>query len=247
MHGKPHLTPALILRAYAEGIFPMAEHRDDDDLFWVSPELRGIIPLDGFHLPRRLARTVKSDRFAVTADVAFADVMRACAEPTPQRAESWINDEILRLYTALHAAGHAHSIECWRDGKLAGGLYGVKLGGAFFGESMFSRERDASKVALVHLVARMIRGGFSLLDTQFLTAHLAHFGAIEIPRANYQILLARAIAHEAEFYWPASSGNSGIASSAPALGDTGLASVFAGATLATTPGSLVLQFITQTS
>ncbi|HEY4124469.1 MAG TPA: leucyl/phenylalanyl-tRNA--protein transferase [Rhizomicrobium sp.] len=247
MHGRSNLTPALLLRAYAEGIFPMAEGRDDDELFWVSPEKRGIIPLDAFHLPRRLARTVRSDRFAVTADAAFADVMQACAAPTPERPESWINDEILRLYTALHAAGHAHSIECWRDGKMVGGLYGVKLGAAFFGESMFSRESDASKVALVHLVARLIRGGFSLLDTQFLTAHLARFGTIEIPRADYQVLLARAIAHEAEFYWPASSGNSGISSSAPALGETGLASVFAGATLATTPGSLVLQLITQTS
>lgn len=199
MHGQPILTPALLLRAYAEGIFPMAEQRGEPELFWVSPEMRGIIPLDGFHVPKRLARTVKSGRFAVTADNAFADVMRACAEPTPDRPESWINDEILRLYTALHAAGHAHSIECWRDGKLAGGLYGVKLGGAFFGESMFTRERDASKVALVHLVARLKRGGFSLLDTQFLTAHLARFGTIEIPRALYHELLARAISHEAEF------------------------------------------------
>jgi leucyl/phenylalanyl-tRNA--protein transferase len=199
MHGQPILTPALLLRAYAEGIFPMAEQRGDPELFWVSPEMRGIVPLDGFHVPKRLARTVKSERFEVTADLAFADVMRACAEPTPDRPESWINDEILRLYTALHAAGHAHSVECWREGKLVGGLYGVKLGGAFFGESMFTRERDASKVALVHLVARLRRGGFSLLDTQFLTAHLARFGTIEIPRAQYHDLLARAISHDAEF------------------------------------------------
>jgi leucyl/phenylalanyl-tRNA--protein transferase len=199
MHGQPILTPTILLRAYAEGIFPMAERRGDSDLFWVSPEMRGIIPLDAFHIPRRLARTVRSDRFKVTADMAFADVMRACAEPAPDRPESWINDEILRLYTALHAAGHAHSIECWRDGKLVGGLYGVKLGGAFFGESMFTRERDASKVALVHLVARLRRGGFSLLDTQFLTAHLVRFGTIEIPRAQYHDLLARAISHDAEF------------------------------------------------
>lgn len=247
MHGQPILTPAILLRAYAEGIFPMAERRGDPELFWVSPEMRGIIPLDAFHVPQRLARTVKSDRFAVTADMAFADVMRACAEPTPDRPESWINDEIVRLYTALHAAGHAHSIECWRDGRLVGGLYGVKLGAAFFGESMFTRERDASKVALVHLVARLRRGGFALLDTQFLTAHLARFGAIEIPRAQYHALLARAISHEAEFYWPAPSGNSGIASSAPASGETGLASFLSGETLATTPGSLVLQWITQTS
>jgi leucyl/phenylalanyl-tRNA--protein transferase len=247
MHGQPILTPAILLRAYAEGIFPMAERRGDPELFWVSPEMRGIVPLDAFHVPKRLARTVKSDRFAVTADMAFADVMRACAEPTPDRPESWINDEIVRLYTALHAAGHAHSIECWRDGRLVGGLYGVKLGAAFFGESMFTRERDASKVALVHLVARLRRGGFSLLDTQFLTAHLARFGTIEIPRAQYHTLLARAISHEAEFYWPAPSGNSGIASSAPASGETGLASFLSGDTLATTPGSLVLQWITQTS
>jgi leucyl/phenylalanyl-tRNA--protein transferase len=247
MHGQPILTPGILLRAYAEGIFPMAERRGDPELFWVSPEMRGIVPLDAFHVPKRLARTVKSDRFAVTADMAFADVMRACAEPTPDRPESWINDEIVRLYTALHAAGHAHSIECWRDGRLVGGLYGVKLGAAFFGESMFTRERDASKVALVHLVARLRRGGFSLLDTQFLTAHLARFGTIEIPRAQYHTLLARAISHEAEFYWPAPSGNSGIASSAPASGETGLASFLSGETLATTPGSLVLQWITQTS
>jgi leucyl/phenylalanyl-tRNA--protein transferase len=247
MHGEPILTPALVLRAYAEGIFPMAERRSDDALFWVSPDRRGIIPLDDFHIPRRLARTVRSDRFAVTADAAFAEVMGACAEPAPDRPESWINDEILRIYIALHAAGHAHSIECWRDGELAGGLYGVKLGGAFFGESMFSRQRDASKVALVHLVARLIRGGFTLLDTQFLTSHLAQFGAIEIPRAAYLKTLASAIAHEAQFYWPASGGSSGIGSSAPALGETGFAAVFAGATLATTPGSSVLQWITQTS
>jgi len=247
MHGQPILTPALVLRAYAQGIFPMAERRGDDELFWVSPEMRGIIPLEGFHVAKRLARTVRSDRFVVTADAAFAEVMKACAEPQPDRAESWINDEIVRLYTALHAAGHAHSIECWRDGKLVGGLYGVKLGAAFFGESMFSRARDASKVALVHLVARLKRGGFGLLDTQFLTAHLSQFGAVEIPRDDYHVLLARAIALEAEFYWPASAGSSGIASSAPAFGETGLASVLAGETLATTPGSLVLQWITQTS
>jgi leucyl/phenylalanyl-tRNA--protein transferase len=247
MHGQPILSPAILLRAYAEGIFPMAERRGDPELFWVSPEMRGIVPLDAFHVPKRLARTVKSDRFAVTADMAFADVMRACAEPTPDRPESWINDEIVRLYPALHAAGHAHSIECWRDGRLVGGLYGVKLGAAFFGESMFTRERDASKVALVHLVARLRRGGFALLDTQFLTAHLARFGTIEMPRAQYHTLLARAISHEAEFYWPAPSGNSGIASSAPASGETGLASFLSGETLATTPGSLVLQWITQTS
>jgi leucyl/phenylalanyl-tRNA--protein transferase len=252
MHGRPRLTPEILLRAYAEGIFPMAESRDDPELFWVSPERRGIIPLDNFHVPRRLARTVRSDRFTVTADAAFSDVMRACASRQAGREESWINDEILHLYTGLHQKGHAHSIECWKDGALVGGLYGVKLGAAFFGESMFSLERDASKVALVHLVARLIQGGFELLDTQFLTAHLARFGTVEIPRADYLKRLKRAIEKPTLFYWPAPSGSAGISSSAPALGDTALAGALVGVTLATTPGaavpgSLVLQLITQTS
>jgi leucyl/phenylalanyl-tRNA--protein transferase len=199
LHG-PRLTPDILLRAYAEGLFPMAERRDDPTLYWVSPELRGIIPLDGFHVPRRLARTVRSHRFIVTSDTAFAQVMGECAAPAPGREQSWINDEILRLYTALAASGHAHSVECWRGGTLVGGLYGVQLGGAFFGESMFSRERDASKVALVHLVEMLKTGGFTLLDTQFLTAHLAGFGALEIPRAEYLLLLKDAIARPA--VWP---------------------------------------------
>jgi len=200
MHRTPRLTPEILLRAYAEGLFPMAERRGDPALYWVSPDMRGIIPLDAFHVPRRLARTVRAGRFAVTADRCFAEVMRACAAPAPGREESWINDEILRLYTALHAGGHAHSVECWRDGELAGGLYGVRLGAAFFGESMFSRARDASKVALVHLVEALKRGGFILLDTQFITGHLAGFGAIEIPRARYLALLADALNREA--IWP---------------------------------------------
>src|SRR5579871_3488547 len=199
MHGSPPLSPELVLRAYAEGIFPMAERRDASELYWVSPEQRGIIPLDGFHVPTRLARTVKSDRLEVTTDVAFVDVMRACAEATPDRHNSWINDEIVRLYTALHATGYAHSVECWRDGALAGGLYGVSLGGAFFGESMFSRQRDASKVALVHLVARLKAGAYVLLDTQFLTPHLRQFGAIEIPREAYLARLREALTHQS--YW----------------------------------------------
>ena len=200
MHGSPQLTPEILLRAYAEGLFPMAERRGDPTLYWVSPERRGIIPLDTFHVPRRLARTIRSGAFTVTADRAFRDVMKACAAPTPERPESWINDEILRLYTALHLGGHAHSIECWWDGKLAGGLYGVRLGSAFFGESMFSRRRDASKVALVHLVDGLKRGGFVLLDTQFITAHLARFGAIEIPRERYLLKLQDALNREA--IWP---------------------------------------------
>jgi len=190
----------MLLAAYAQGLFPMGERRDDPMLYWVSPEMRGILPLDGFHVPRRLARTVRSGRFSVTLDRAFADVMEGCAAPAPGRAQSWINDEILRLYGALHAAGQAHSVECWRDGWLAGGLYGVRLGAAFFGESMFTRERDASKVALVHLVAALRQGGFTLLDTQFITSHLAGFGAVEIPRARYLTLLQDAIRRAA--VWP---------------------------------------------
>jgi leucyl/phenylalanyl-tRNA--protein transferase len=200
MHGTPRLTPEILLRAYAEGLFPMAERRGDPTLYWISPDKRGIIPLEGFHVPRRLARTVRSNVFQVTSDRCFRQVMEACAAPAPGRTESWINDEILRLYTALHASGHAHSVECWHDGELAGGLYGVRLGAAFFGESMFSRQRDASKVALVHLVEGLKRGGFALLDTQFITAHLARFGAIEIPRERYLLKLHDALNREA--VWP---------------------------------------------
>ena len=212
MHA-PLLTPEILLRAYAEGLFPMAERRDDPSLYWASPENRGLIPLDGFHVPRRLARTVKSGRYDVTADRAFSDVMRACAAPAEGREQTWINDEILRLYAALHASGHAHSVECWQAGELVGGLYGVCLGAAFFGESMFSRARDASKVALVHLVEALRRGGFLLLDTQFLTRHLATFGAFEIPRDEYLVLLHEAIMHEA--VWPDFGGRRPVPSARP--------------------------------
>jgi len=200
LHGTPRLTPEILLRAYAEGLFPMAERRGDPTLYWVSPEKRGIIPLNFFHVPHRLARTVRSGRFTVTADKAFPDVMRACAAPSPGREETWINTEILRLYTALHSGGHAHSVECWQAGELVGGLYGVRLGAVFFGESMFSSARDASKVALVHLVEGLRRGGFALLDTQFITPHLARFGAIEISRELYLAKLADALNREA--IWP---------------------------------------------
>lgn len=199
MHA-PRLTPEILLSAYAQGLFPMAERRDDPTLYWISPEKRGVIPLDEFHLPRRLARTMRSGRFQVGTDRAFGAVMTACAAPAPGREETWINDEILHLYGALHASGHAHSVECWHDGALVGGLYGIKLGAAFFGESMFSRERDASKVALAHLVALLRAGGFQLLDTQFLTSHLARFGACEIARTDYLLQLHRAIAMDAA--WP---------------------------------------------
>ena len=193
------ITPDLLLQAYRIGVFPMGERRDDPKLYWLDPRLRAVLPLDGFHLPHRLARTIRAGRLEVSADTAFADIVRACAEPRPGHPESWINGPIVELYTELHRRGHAHSVECRMDGRLVGGLYGVSVGGVFFGESMFSRERDASKVALVHLVARLIKGGFRLLDCQFMTEHLRSFGAIEIPREEFRILLADAIDRSATF------------------------------------------------
>ena len=191
--------PRELLECYARGVFPMADAREDDRVFLIDPEKRGVAPLDAFHVPRRLARTVRRDPFEIRMDTAFARVVLECAAPKPGRTETWINGVIEDLYGQLHEMGHAHSVECWLDGELVGGLYGVSLGGAFFGESMFSRRTDASKVALVHLVARLIADDFLLLDTQFITDHLATFGAIEIPRAEYHRRLARALAHEASF------------------------------------------------
>ncbi|HVC52102.1 MAG TPA: leucyl/phenylalanyl-tRNA--protein transferase [Stellaceae bacterium] len=193
------LTPEILLDAYAAGIFPMAESADDPELFWVEPRLRGILPLDRLHVPRRLARIVRQGRLSVRCDTAFADTMRGCAEASEKRPNTWINGEILRLYGGLFDRGYAHSVECWRGDSLAGGLYGVSLGGAFFGESMFSRVTDASKVALVHLVATLRAGGYRLLDVQFLTPHLARFGAIEIPRERYRRLLAAALTYRGDF------------------------------------------------
>ena len=190
----------MLLRAYALGIFPMAERRDDDEIYWVDPERRGMLPLDGFHLPRRLARTIRQARFEIRCDRSFDPVVAACAEPDFGRPETWINAPIRRLSAQLFALGYAHSVECWRRGQLVGGLYGISLGGAFFGESMFSRERDASKVALAHLVLRLKLGGYRLLDTQFITSHLAQFGAIEISRAEYRRRLADAVTVKADFY-----------------------------------------------
>jgi leucyl/phenylalanyl-tRNA--protein transferase len=187
------VTAELMLRAYRAGLFPMAETRDGDKLYWLDPELRGVLPLRGFHLPRRLLRTVLSGRYTVTVDQDFAATIAGCAEPGRGREDTWINPQIEQLFTELHRLGHAHSVECRQDGALVGGLYGVAIGGAFFGESMFSRARDASKVALVHLVARLRLGGFTLLDTQFVTRHLAQFGAHEIPRVTYKSLLAGAL------------------------------------------------------
>jgi leucyl/phenylalanyl-tRNA--protein transferase len=184
--------PDELLNCYASGVFPMGEGRDDPRIFLVEPDQRGVIPLDGFRIPTRLRRTVRSEPFEIRVDTAFAAMLDACAAPGPGREDSWINGPIRRLYLELNARGHAHSVECWREERLVGGLYGVTLGGAFFGESMFSRERDASKVALVHLVARLKRGGWTLLDAQFLTDHLSQFGAIETPQRAYLERLATA-------------------------------------------------------
>jgi leucyl/phenylalanyl-tRNA--protein transferase len=193
------ITPELMLRAYRAGLFPMAETRRGERLYWLDPELRGILPLDAFHLPRRLRRTVLSHEFEVSVDRDFAGVIAGCAAAAPGREDTWINGEIERLFGDLYRLGHAHSVESWQDGKLVGGLYGVVLGGVFFGESMFSRSRDASKVALVHLVARLRIGAFRLLDTQFVTAHLSQFGAVEVPREEYKTLLSFAVDQPAVF------------------------------------------------
>jgi leucyl/phenylalanyl-tRNA--protein transferase len=193
------ITPEMLLRAYACGIFPMAESVDDPTLFWVEPEQRGLIPLDGLKISSRLARTVRSDAFTVTVDRAFKAVIDGCAAPQPGREDTWINRRIRELYIGLFELGHCHSVEVWREGDLVGGLYGVSLGRAFFGESMFHRTRDASKVALVHLVARLLEGGYALLDTQFVTEHLRSFGAIEVPRRRYRTLLDAALKGSATF------------------------------------------------
>ena len=193
------LSPELLLRAYAIGVFPMAESRHDSEVHWIDPDKRGILPLDRFHIPRKLKRLVRRRHFEVRWDSAFTQVIHACATPRPGRRDTWINPTIERLYSGLHDMGFAHSLECWREGKLVGGLYGVALGAAFFGESMFSAETDASKVALVHLVLRLRKSGFQLLDTQFGTPHLSRFGVIEIKREAYRELLARAVRTPAQF------------------------------------------------
>lgn len=189
------LTPDLLLRAYAAGVFPMAESRDDPEVFWVEPRLRGIMPLDGFHISRSLRRTIRRGHFILRTDTDFTGVLQGCAD----RDETWINDTIFRLYTELHGMGRAHSMEVWEQDDLVGGVYGVALGGAFFGESMFSRRTDASKVALAYLVDRLREGGFRLFDTQFLTEHLASLGGIEISRETYRARLATALQVDADF------------------------------------------------
>jgi leucyl/phenylalanyl-tRNA--protein transferase len=217
------LSPEILLRAYASGIFPMAETADDPELFWVDPKRRGIIPLDALHVPRRLRRIVRQNVFTIRCDTAFEAVMRGCAESSDKRPNTWINDEILELYTGLFARGAAHSVECWHEGELVGGLYGVSLGAAFFGESMFSRVTDASKVALVHLVARLRYGRYRLLDTQFVTPHLVQFGAIEITRARYHRLLEEALRYRGVFPRDLPGAAGGAAGAAGAAGGDPLA------------------------
>ena len=190
------VNPALVLRAYAAGVFPMADNAETDEVFWVDPRKRGVMPLDGFHLSRSLRKRILRGGYQIQIARAFPQVIQACAD----RHETWINRTIRDLYIGLHRMGHAHSIEVWIDGHLKGGLYGVRLGAAFFGESMFSRAPDASKVALVHLVARLRAGGFRLLDTQFVTEHLASFGAVEVPRTRYHAMLEEAINQPADFW-----------------------------------------------
>ena len=196
------ITPELVLKAYAHGVFPMAKTGGDSDVFWVQPKLRGVLPLDGFHVSRSLRKRLRQGTFAVTIDTAFTAVMAGCAEPSDTRVDTWINDRIIQLFTELHKAHLAHSIEVWKNGALAGGLYGLAMGAAFFGESMFSRETDASKVALCHLVGILKRGGFVLLDTQFITDHLKRFGAIEISQKDYLTELSRALTSEGRFEGP---------------------------------------------
>ena len=212
-----------LLNCYRRGVFPMADSREDMRLFLMDPDVRGVLPLDGFHVPSRLRKTVRKNPYRITADTAFNRVIEACAEPHPTRPATWINDAILNLYAALHREGHAHSVECWaEDGELVGGLYGVSLGGAFFGESMFSRRTDASKIALVHLVARLKAGGYSLLDAQFHNPHLEQFGLQEISRDAFRDKLWAALRLEGDFY---------------SFGKAGLS----------TDGSTSLQWITQIS
>jgi leucyl/phenylalanyl-tRNA--protein transferase len=194
------ITPEVLLKAYACGIFPMAESADDPALYWIEPEMRGVIPLEGFHVSSRLARTVRTTRFTVAVDRDFEAVIDGCAEPKPDRRRTWINARIRRIYRALFERGNCHTVEVYDGVTLVGGLYGVSLGRAFFGESMFHHARDASKIALVHLVARLKAGGYRLLDTQFVTEHLKSFGAVEVPKRRYHRLLEEAVVGDADFF-----------------------------------------------
>lgn len=236
------LAPDLVLRAYAMGVFPMAEHRDEASVFWVEPRQRAILPLDGFHLSRSLRKTIVSDRFRVTTDQAFEQIIALCAEAAADRPDTWINPAIERVFIALHRRGFAHSIECWDGDRLAGGLYGLALGRAFFGESMVSRARDASKVAIASLVARLRAGGFTLLDCQFMTDHLASLGAVEVPRETYLALLSDSLGE----------GSAGLVSgAAEVVADFGALDRFGAAASSTfspaVSGNVIAQLLTQTS
>lgn len=248
----------LLMRAYASGIFPMSDARDDLDTFWIEPERRAILPLEDFRLSKSLAKTIRQDRFTVTADCVFAKVIATCAEASDERRDTWINPDIEDAFCQLHALGHAHSVECWLDGELVGGLYGLSMGRAFFGESMFSRATNASKVALAWLVARMKLGGFSLLDCQFMTDHLASLGAIEIDQEDYLLLLESALGRELQASMVFSASPSSSTAGAAGAGDWGAldGALAAGAspsfddfssTGASSPGKLIAQVLTQTS
>lgn len=239
----------LLLRAYANGIFPMADSRDDPDTFWVEPQRRAILPFDRFHVSRSLAKTVRQDRFTVTSDRDFAQVISTCAQQAENREETWINAEIEEAFIQLHRAGHTHSVECWQDGELVGGLYGLALGRAFFGESMFSRQTNASKVALVWLMARLRIGGFQLLDCQFLTDHLASLGVVEIEQEEYLQLLSATLGGEDSGEDQVSAPSAEL-SPPPASGDWGVLDGFlasGSARGASSPGKLILQALTHTS
>lgn len=214
------ITPDILLRAYAMGIFPMADGRDDPQVHWIDPRKRGILPLDGFHISRSLRKALLRSDYTVTVDTAFAQTVQACAN----RAETWINAPIFQLYRDLHTMGLAHSIEVWAEDEMIGGLYGVALGGAFFGESMFSTRRDASKIALAWGLHRLREGGFSLFDTQFLTPHLASLGGVEIPRAHYQALLAVALGQQASFHPDGYAPYPSLISSSGSSGASGVSS-----------------------
>lgn len=247
----------LLLQAYANGIFPMSDARDDPDTFWIEPEYRAVIPLDGFRLSKSLAKTIRQDRFIVTADSAFREVIATCAESQADRRDTWINPDIEEAFCRLHELGRAHSIECWSGDRLVGGLYGLALGRAFFGESMFSRETDASKVALAWLVARLSLGGFDLLDCQFMTDHLASLGAVEITQSAYLKLLENALTKAVQASSGLASSDAGAAGSGGDWGaldgalaagvlTVGSSDVFS-STDASSPGKLILQALTHTS
>ncbi len=239
------ITPQVLLKAYACGIFPMAESAEDNALYWIEPERRGILPLDHVHVPQRLARTIRQGGFTVRIDHDFEAVIEGCAAPRSGRRSTWINGRIRSLYRDLFALGHCHTVEVYEGDRLIGGLYGVHLGRAFFGESMFSRARDASKIALVYLVARLKFGGFVLLDTQFVTGHLARFGAIEVGRTEFQRLLEGALAGGAGFGGGAGAAGAGTSAGAVASGDAGAAAFsLLGAGVS---GAEVLQLVSQTS